>query len=55
MTLATIAFVNSWVVVHLALRGKKVDFRKAFTASLVLAGLGFALTFPPVVLLFAPV
>jgi hypothetical protein len=52
--LAVIAFVVSWVVFHLWLRGKEVNFRNFFIASLVLVGLGFALTFPPIFLLFAP-
>jgi hypothetical protein len=50
--LAVIAFVVSWVVFHLWLRGKEVNFQKYFVASLVLVGLGFALTFPPIFLLF---
>jgi hypothetical protein len=52
--LAVIAFVVSWVVFHLWLRGKEVNFRNFFIASLVLVGLGFALTFPPIFVLFAP-
>ena len=52
--LAIIAFVVSWVIFHLWLRGKEVNFRNYFIASLVLVGLGFALTFPPIFLLFAP-
>jgi hypothetical protein len=52
--LAVIAFVVSWVVLHLWLRGKEVTFRTFFIASLVLVGLGFALTFPPIFKLFAP-
>jgi len=54
LALAVIAFVVSWVVFHLWLRGKEVNFRNFFIASLVLVGLGFALTFPPIFLLFAP-
>jgi hypothetical protein len=54
VSLAVIAFVVSWIVFHLWLRGKDVNFRTYFVASLVLVGLGFALTFPPVFLLFAP-
>ena len=50
--LAVIAFVVSWVVFHLWLRGKEVNFQKYFIVSLVLVGLGFALTFPPIFLLF---
>lgn len=52
--LAIIAFVVSWLIFHLWLRGKEVNFRTYFIASLVLVGLGFALTFPPIFLLFAP-
>jgi hypothetical protein len=52
--LAVIAFVVSWVLLHLWLRGKEVNFRTGFIVALVLVGLGFALTFPPVFLLFAP-
>jgi hypothetical protein len=52
--LAVIAFAVSWVVFHLWLRGKEVTFQNYFIASLVLVGLGFALTFPPIFLLFAP-
>jgi hypothetical protein len=52
--LAIIAFVVSWVVFHLWLRGKEVNFRSYFIASLVLVALGFALTFPPIFILFAP-
>ena len=51
--LAVIAYAVSWVALHLALRGKEVNFRNAFIASLVLVGLGFALTFPPIFELFA--
>lgn len=52
--LAIIAFVVSWVAFHLWLRGKEVNFRNYFMASLVLIALGFALTFPPIFILFAP-
>jgi hypothetical protein len=52
--LAIIAFVVSWVLLHLWLRGKEVNFRTGFIAALVLVALGFALTFPPIFKLFAP-
>jgi hypothetical protein len=52
--LAVIAFVVSWVLFHFWLRGKEVNFRRGFIAALVLVGLGFALTFPPIFDLFAP-
>jgi hypothetical protein len=35
------------------LRGKEVNFRNGFIAALVLIGLGFALTFPPIFKVFA--
>lgn len=54
MGLAIIAFVVSWVIFHLWLRGKEVNFRNYFVAALVLVGLGFSLTFPPIFDLFAP-
>jgi hypothetical protein len=52
--LAIIAFVVSWVVFHLWLRGKEVNFRSYFIAALVLVALGFALTFPPIFTLVKP-
>ena len=52
--LAVIAFVVSWVLFHLLLRGKEVSFGIGFGVALVLVGMGFALTFPPIFLLFAP-
>jgi hypothetical protein len=54
VALAVIAFALSWVVLHIWLRGKEVDFRTGFIVALVLVGLGFALTFPPIFMLFAP-
>jgi hypothetical protein len=54
VALSVIAFAVSWIVFHLWLRGREVNFRSYFIASLVLVGLGFALTFPPIFLLFAP-
>ena len=52
--LAVIAFAVSWVLFHIWLRGKEVNFRNGVIAALVLVGLGFALTFPPIFVLFAP-
>jgi hypothetical protein len=54
VTLAVLAFFISWIVLHFLWRGKEVNFGRAFIASLVLVGIGFALTFPPIFLLFAP-
>jgi hypothetical protein len=53
VALAVIAFVLSWVLFHVWLRGKEVNFRTGFIAALVLIGLGFALTFPPIFKIFA--
>ncbi len=53
VTLGVLAFAISWLVLHLMWRGKEVAFGKAFLASLILVGLGFALTFPPIFKLFA--
>jgi len=46
--LATVAFFVSWVVLHMATRGKEVNFGKWFAVSLILVFAGFALTFPPI-------
>jgi glycerol-3-phosphate acyltransferase PlsY len=54
VTLAVLAFIISWVVLHFLWRGKEVNFGRAFTAALILVGLGFLLTFPPIFLAFAP-
>ncbi|NJD30086.1 MAG: hypothetical protein FIA92_17600 [Chloroflexi bacterium] len=53
VTLAVIAYVVSWAILHAALRGKEVNFRAWFIASLALVGAGFLLTFPPVFRIFA--
>lgn len=47
------AYLVTWIVLALALRGREVDFRKVFIVTLVLLALGFALTFPPIFTLFA--
>lgn len=52
--LAVIAFIVSWVLLHFVWRDKELDFGRVFIIALVLVGLGFALTFPPIFLLFAP-
>lgn len=51
--LAVIAYVVSWVILHMLWRGKEVNFRTAFLISLGLVGLGLLLTFPPFFKLFA--
>jgi hypothetical protein len=54
VALATIAFVVSWVVLFLVWRGKELNFNRVFAVALILVGLGFALTFPPIFTIFAP-
>jgi hypothetical protein len=51
---AVLAFLLSWGIAGYILRGKEVNFNKFFIAALVLIGLGFALTFPPIFEIFAP-
>lgn len=52
--LAILAFVVSWLVLHLLLRGREVPFNRVFAIALILVAGGFLLTFPPVFDLFAP-
>ena len=54
VVVAIVAFVISWVILHLVMRGKEVSFNRVFIATMVLVGLGFALTFPPIFDVFAP-
>ena len=49
---AVVAYFVSWAILGMLWRGKEVDFGKAFTATLILAGLGFLDTFPIVYDLF---
>lgn len=51
---ATLVFVVTWVVMHLAFRDRELPWGRVFTATLVLVAIGFALTFPPIFVLFAP-
>jgi hypothetical protein len=46
--LGTIAFLVSWVVLHLVFRGKEVNFTRWLGVALVFVLIGFALTFPPI-------
>lgn len=52
--LASAAFFLSWIGLGYAWRGKDVNFRTIFISAMVLLALGFALTFPPIFVLFAP-
>ena len=51
--LAVGAYLLSWIVLAMLWRGKEVNFRGVFILALVLLALGFALTFPPIFLIFA--
>jgi hypothetical protein len=46
-------YLVTFIVLGFALRGREVAFRKVFIVSLILLGLGFALTFPPIFTIFA--
>lgn len=53
-TLSILAFLASWLVLGLLLRGKEVKFGPVLTIALILVAGGFLLTFPPVFEIFAP-
>jgi hypothetical protein len=53
VTLAVIAFAITWAVLGYLWRGRELPFGRVFAISLVLIGLGFLLTFPPIFELFA--
>jgi hypothetical protein len=48
VVLAVGAFLASWVLLHVMLRGREVNFGRWFAAALILVFAGFALTFPPI-------
>ena len=48
VALGTIAFIGSWIALHLFARGKEVRFDRWIAVALVLVFAGFALTFPPI-------
>lgn len=52
--IAVAAYFISWIVLAFALRGREVAFGKVFMVTLILLGLGFAITFPPIFTAFAP-
>ena len=52
--MAVIAYAISWVVLHFMWRRREMNFRNVLLASLILVGLGFALTFPPIFKIAAP-
>lgn len=43
-----LAWLISWVILHTLWKDKEADFTKVFIITLILIGLGFVLTFPPV-------
>lgn len=51
--MALIAWLLSWVVLHLMWKGKDVSLQRATTIAFVLIGLGFLGTFPTFFQLFA--
>jgi hypothetical protein len=46
--LATIAFFASWGILHVMWRDREFPFDRILLWSLVLVGIGFLLTFPPI-------
>ena len=48
-----IAFLASWIVLHVIFRGRNVTFVPAATIALILLGLGLLGTFPPFFAIFA--
>jgi len=51
--LSVLAFVISWGVLFFVWRHRDISVRKAFIWTVVLVGVGFALTFPPIFYLIA--
>lgn len=43
-----LAWLVSWIILHTLWKDKEADFNKVFVITLILIGLGFVLTFPPV-------
>ncbi len=51
---AVAAWIVSWLILHFAIRDRKVDPKKVFVWTGVLVVIGIVLTFPTFFLLFAP-
>jgi len=47
-TFAVVAWLIAWGLLHSRWRGRQMDARRVFAATLVLIGLGIVATFPPV-------
>lgn len=46
-----LAYLISWAILFVLWRRREISVRKALISTLVLVGLGFALTFPPIFLM----
>ena len=51
-TLAVVAWLAAWAILHRLWRREQVDFSKVFVATLILIALGLLGTFPPFFQLF---
>ena len=51
-TFAVVAWLAAWGLLHSRWKGRQIDSRRVFAATLVLIGLGLVATFPPVWALF---
>ena len=47
-TFAVVAWLIAWGLLHSRWKGRQMDARRVFAATLVLIGLGIVATFPPV-------
>ena len=47
-TFAVVAWLVAWGLLHSRWKGRQIDARRVFAATLVLIGLGIVATFPPV-------
>jgi len=52
-TFAVLVWLIAWVGLHLWWRDRNMSFRAVYVVTLVLVGVGFVLTFPPVFLAFS--
>jgi hypothetical protein len=48
VAIATVAYIASWIVLHVTFRGRELPWGRVFAATLVLIFAGFAMTFPPI-------
>jgi hypothetical protein len=47
-TFAVVAWLVAWGLLHSRWKGRQIDARRVFAATLLLTGLGIVATFPPV-------